>query len=134
MRAALILVEIISSDEDDIIELTALQPILFPQQRSTGNTRRERRKQERRVSRLEERIKELDEEESRVAQEYEDMQTALAMSIAQEEKDREASERKLLREEQQAAYLESLAKDRAVCLSVALPCTETPSARKKRSG
>lgn len=89
---------------DEIIDLTRALPVVAPR------GRRDRRKQEKRLSKIDERLRQLEEEEMQVANEYEDLQTALVMSLTQEERD----QRKQLLAEQQHAYQEALAADRAV--------------------
>ena len=97
-----------------MVDLTVGGSVLPVRGSGGAGARKERRKQHRRMSKIEDRIRELEAEEARVTEEYEDMQTALALSLTQEERDLEASARKRLLEEQHAAYMESLAKDKAV--------------------
>ena len=100
--------EILSDDAGDVIDLTHVIAVAPPQ-----GGRKERRKQQRRMDKIAEQLRDMEDVEARMAEE-EEMQRALEMSITQEERDREAAERKRLLEEQHAAYLESLAVDKAV--------------------
>lgn len=100
--------EILSDDAGELIDLTRVFTVPPPQ---AG--RKERRKQQRRMDKIAEQLRDMEEAEARMAEE-EEMQRALEMSITQDERDREAAERKRLLEEQHAAYLESLALDKAV--------------------